>query len=191
MKQILLVAGSAALLSACAATGPQTAWAKPDVSKVDYVTDLGMCTGLAAMAESGNGSNTAGGINGQNSSVPDTKGSDAGKAAGQSAGASGGATPAPSGAAFPTGGGMYRDSADPDIVQRAATQQRTQEMAVKRARTEALKSCYVERGYQEITLTPEQRAHLGTLKQGSNEYLAYLAKIGADPAVIKAQSKAK
>jgi hypothetical protein len=188
MKQILLVAGSAAFLSACTAMGPPTAWGKPGVSKVDYVADLGMCTGLAAMQEAGNGANTAGGINGRNASAPTGGGGDAAKAAGTGSGT----TSAPSGAAIPTGGGgLYRESADPDIVQRAATQQRSQEMAAKKARSEALKSCYTERGYQEFKLTPEQRAHLGTLKPGSNEYLSYLAEIGSDPSMVKSPIPAK
>jgi hypothetical protein len=58
-------------------------------------------------------------------------------------------------------------------------------MTAQRQRTEALKSCYVERGYSEFRLTPEQRLHLGTLKKGTNEYLQYLAEIGTDPSVAK------
>jgi hypothetical protein len=58
-------------------------------------------------------------------------------------------------------------------------------MAAQRMRTEALKSCYVERGYQEFKLTPEQRQHLGTLKKGTNEYLQYLAEIGTSPAAAR------
>lgn len=56
------------------------------------------------------------------------------------------------------GGRIYRDSAPPDVVNRAATQQQTQQMASQRMRSEALKSCYTERGYHEFKLTPEQRA---------------------------------
>jgi hypothetical protein len=73
--------------------------------------------------------------------------------------------------------------ASSDYAQRAATQQRTQEMMVKRARADTLKGCLTERGYREITLSAEQRAHLATLKAGSNEYHEYLYKIGSDPAV--------
>jgi hypothetical protein len=172
MKSILMLAVSAALLSACAATGPETAWGKPGISKVDYVTDLGTCTAMSAMAEAGNGANTAGGLNGKNSSAPAQTGADAARAGGQSGG------PSP-GAAVPTGGGgPYRDSAPADVVNRAATQQQSQQMAASRARSEALKSCYSGLGYQEFKLTPEQRAHLGTLKKGTNEYLQYLAEIG-------------
>jgi hypothetical protein len=184
MKSILMLAVSAALLSACAATGPETAWGKPGISKVDYVTDLGTCTAKSAMAEAGNGANTAGGLSGKNSSAPAPTGADAAKA--------GGANQPPPGAAMPTGGGgVYRDSAPPDVVNRAATQQQTQQMAAARARTEALKSCYVDLGYQEFRLTPEQRQHLGTLKKGTNEYLQYLAEIGTATSVAKSQPAAK
>jgi len=173
MKSVLLLAVSAGLLSACV-TGPETVWGKPGISKVDYVTDLGTCTAMSEMAKSGNGANTAGGINGSNSSAPGSTGGDAAKGAG--------ANQASPGAAVPTGGGgVYRDSAPADVVNRAATQQQSQQMAASRLRTEAFKTCYVERGYQEFKLTPEQRQHLGTLKKGTNEYLQYLAEIGTAP----------
>lgn len=188
MKSILMVAVSAALLSACAATGPDTAWGKPGVSKVDYVTDMGTCTAMAALTQGGNAANSAGGTSGQNNptnnGLPATPGSSSSQAAG-----AGGATGAPAssaGAAAPVGGSLYRDSTPQDVVNRAANQQQAQVIAAKRARAEALKSCYVEHGYQEFKLTPEQRAHLGTLKQGTNEYLQYLAEIGASP---KTQSR--
>ena len=185
MKSILMLAVSAALLSACAATGPETAWGKPGISKVDYVTDLGTCTARSAMAEVGNGANTAGGLSGKNSSAPGSTGADAAKAGGQNSNAS-------PGAAMPTGGGgVYRDSAPPDVVNRAATQQQTQQMAASRARSEALKSCYSELGYQEFKLTPEQRVRLGTLKKGTNEYLQYLAEIGTSTAVVKSSPATK
>jgi len=184
MKKILLVAAIAAVMTACATPGQQTAWGKANVSKVDYGTDVGMCTGFAAMAASGNGANTAGGINGANGTAQ-TRGGDSARAAGP-------AGSGPTGAAFPTGGGgAYRDSAPPDVVSRAATQQRTQEMAAQRARSEALSSCLTERGYTEFKLTAEQRAHLATLKEGSNEYHQYLYQLGADPAVVKAQAAKK
>ena len=184
MKQILLVAAVAAVLTACATPAQQTAWGKPNVSKVDYGTDVGMCTGFAAMAASGNGANTAGGINGSNGSVQ-SRGGDAARTGGR-------AGSGPSGGAFPTGGGgAYRDSAPPDVVSRAATQQRTQDMAAARARTEALSSCLTERGYTEFKLTAEQRAHLATLKEGSNEFHQYLYQLGADPEVVKAQAAKK
>lgn len=180
MKAILSVAISVALLSACAATGPETAWGKPGASKFDYVTDLGTCSAKAVMAETGNGANTAGGMNGQNNSAPPTTGADAAKAAAVAGG------PSP-GAATPTGGnGVYRDSAPVDVVNRAATQQTTQQMAALRLRNDALSSCYKELGYQQFKLTPEQQAHLGSLEKGSNEYLQYLSEIATDPALLKA-----
>lgn len=173
MKSIILVAVSAALMSACAATGPQTAWGKPGVSKVDYVTDLGTCTAMAAMTQSNNATTT---IDPQTGALPQTPGS----ATSQSGGASDASSSA--GAAAPIGGGgMYRDSTPTDVVNRAANQQQAQEIAAKRARVDALKSCYAERGYKEFKLTPEQSARLATMQQGSNEYLQYLAEIGANP----------
>jgi hypothetical protein len=179
MKAILSAALCVALLGACAAPGPVTAWGKPGASNFDYVTDLGTCSAMAAMAESANGANTAGGLSGRNNSAPPTTGADAAKAAGPSGGP-------PPGAATPTGGGgVYRDSAPVDVVNRAATQQTTQQMAAQRMRNDALRSCYTERGYQEFKLTPEQREHLGSLEKGSSEYLQYLADIATDPAVLE------
>lgn len=179
MKAILSVAMSMTLLSACATTAPETAWGKPGASKFDYVTDLGTCSAKAAMAESSNGANTAGGLNGRNSSAPPTTGGDAAKAAGQAGG------PSP-GAATPTGGGgVYRDSVPADVANRAATQQTAQQMAAQRIRNDALTSCYTELGYHQFKLSPEQRAHLGSLERGSNEYLQYLSDIATDPALLK------
>ena len=186
MKSIFLFAVSAALLSACAASGPPTAWGKPGVSQVDYVTDLGTCTAQAAMTQGGNGAYSAGGINGQNNSAPTQQAS--GNANAGAAGAGAGTSSNSAGAAAPIGGSVYRDSAPPDVVNRAANQQQAQEIAAKRARAEAFKSCYVQRGYKEFTLTPEQRAKLGSLQPGSNAYLQYLAEIGADASVFSAQS---
>jgi hypothetical protein len=193
MNRTILVVAMAATMAGCAAQGPKTAWAKANVSKQDYGTDVGMCTGYAAMATSGNGANTAGGINGQNGGAMGTGTQDQ-----QRAGAgSSGPAPTPtgpqngaggSGAAFPTGTGAYRESMSDDMVTRAATQQRTQEMAKLRAQQMALSSCLTKRGYTEIELTSAQRAELGKFKEGSKEYLEYLYKLGADPTVISAQS---
>src|SRR5687767_1896059 len=160
MKPILLVAataGAIVLLGGCA-SAPPTAWGKANVSKVDYGTDIGMCTGLAAMQGAGNGANTAGGIHGRNASAPATNQGDAARTAGRS-GSNTGVIPS-------SGGGMYRDSAPQDVVQRAATQQQTQEMAVKRARADAFKSCITERGYQQFVLSAEQRQQLAKLTPG-------------------------
>lgn len=183
MKSIFLIAVSAALLSACAATGPKTAWGKPGVTKVEYVTDLGTCTAQAAMTQGTSGSEVAGGLSGQNNSAGNglKQTNTAQPPAGQSSSAS-------AGAATPIGGSIYRDSAPTDVVNRAANQQQAAEIAASRAKAQAMKSCYVERGYKEFTLTPEQRAKLGSLQPGSNAYLQYLAEIGADASVISAQA---
>jgi hypothetical protein len=170
MKSMLFAAGVIAALSACATTTLPTAWGKAGVSKSDYGNDVGMCTGLAAQAGGGSGVNTAGGVSGKN------------------AGAGAGAAPVGGGAGT-VAAGTYQGMASSDYAQRAATQQRSQEMAAKRAQADAYKGCLVERGYKEFTLTPEQSAHLASLKAGSNEYLEYLYKLGSDPAVVGAASK--
>jgi hypothetical protein len=186
MKSILFVAAAAATLCACATPAPPTAWGKPGVSMIDYRLDAGQCAVRAATATpENNGANTAGGINGAApASIP--KGSNTSAGSGGMAQGSGPSAPA-GGGAISTSGGLYRDSADPDIVQRAATQQRTRDMAIQRARVTALKTCLIDRGYQEFQLTAEQRAHLATLPQGSDERRDYLYKLGTDPAVIKSQ----
>ena len=74
---------------------------------------------------------------------------------------------------------------------RAATQQQAQEVAANKARAQRLKSCLVERGYTEFALTSEQRAHLATLPEGSDERREFLFKLGTDPAVLKSQALAK
>jgi hypothetical protein len=168
MKSSLFAAGIVVALCGCAATGQPTAWGKPGVSKPDYGNDIGMCTGLASQQASGNGANTAGGVNGRNNSSS----SDVANAGG------GAGTPA---------GGTYQGMASGDFAQRAATQQRAQEMAVKRMQAEAFRNCLVERGYQEFKLTPEQRAKLGSLKNGSEEYYEYLYSLGSDAQVVGAQ----
>jgi hypothetical protein len=178
MKIILSFAICGALLSGCAAKGPETAWGKPGISRENYVADLGACMATAGMTTTANGSNTAGGMNGHNPEAPAGNASDYGR--GQ------GGTGVPTGGAVVVGGGgVYRDSAPQDFVNRAATQQQTQQMAAQRAATDTYRTCYVQLGYQEFKLTAEQRQHLGTLKSGSNEYLQYLADIGTNPAMLK------
>jgi hypothetical protein len=183
MKPLLLVALSAVFLGACATSAPPTAWGKPGVSMLDYRMDAGQCAVLAATATpENNGSNTAGGIDGSNTTIPPRPGE-----AAQAAGPANPPGAPPSGAAFPTGGGgMYAENASQDFVQRAATQQRTRDMAIQKARGEALKTCLVERGYQEFQLTPDERAHLAKLPQGSDERREYLYKLGTDPAKVGA-----
>lgn len=176
MKTVLSIATSFAFLSGCAATGPATAWGKPGISKFDYVTDLGICTGTAALTQTGNGANTAGGLSGKNPEVLSGNNSDAARASGIPGTAVGTAVPV-------GGGGVYRDSAPVDVVNRAAAQQTTQQMAAQRKSVDTLRSCYVERGYQEFRLTPEQRRRLGSLEKGSNAYLQYLSDIATDPAL--------
>ena len=152
---------------------------------LDYRTDGGQCAVMAASSNpGGNGANTAGGISGQNSGAPQ----------GNGASTSGGPNTdsAPSTGAFPTGGGgAYRENASDDFVNRAAMQQRSREIAAQKARTERLKGCLVERGYTEFTLTPEQRKHLESLPQGSDERRDYLYKLGTDPQVLQQQAVAK
>ena len=190
MKTILFVAAAAAIMCACTTTAaPPTAWGKEGVSMIDYRLDAGQCAVRAATARpEDNGANTAGGINGSApASIP--KG---GGGSSTTANSDGSVSPsAPSGGAISTSGSLYRDSADPDMVQRAATQQRTRDMAIQRARVFALKTCLVERGYQEFQLTAEQRQHLATLPQGSDERRDYLYKLGTDPAVFKTQPAVK
>ena len=83
---------------------------------------------------------------------------------------------------------MYRDGNNADYASRAATQQQLREVAVAKARTQALKNCLVERGYTEFNLTSEQKATLATLPEGSSERREYLYKLGTDASVLKAQA---
>jgi hypothetical protein len=130
-----------------------------------------------------NGANSAGGINGQNPSAPPQTASGSATAA---AGAPSVGTNAPS-----ISGSTYRDSASADFVNRAAMQQRTEEMAAQRARNDILHSCLVSRGYTEFELTPEQRKQLDKLPQGSEERRQFLYKLGTDPEVLSKQSITK
>jgi hypothetical protein len=155
---------------------------------LDYRTDGGQCAVLAATANTEtNGAHTAGGLSGTNTSrLPPPAERSGGPVVSQ------GPTPAPSGAAFPTGpGGAYRDNTAPDVVSRAATQQTAQELAAQKAKTEQLKFCLVDRGYTEFSLTPEQRAHLATLPQGSDARREFLYKLGTDPGVLRSQAVKK
>jgi hypothetical protein len=178
MKNYILLALGAPVLVACAATGPATSWGKENVSMEDYRVDGALCAMVAAGKKiDDNAANTAGGINGKNSTG----------STGTPSVATGPGTGTNTGAAFPTGGGgAYRESASPDMVSRAAQQQRSQELAAQRARNDMLRSCLVNRGYTEFRLTPEQRQHLSTLPEGSDARREYLHKLGSDPSVIKA-----
>jgi hypothetical protein len=166
MKHWWVAAGLVVAFSGCSTTtGPVTAWGKPGVTKPEFGNDIGMCTGLAAQQSSGSGTNTAGGVSGRNNS------SSAGSA---TAGASSGTV----------AGGTYQGMASGDFAQRAATQQRAQEMAAKRMQADAYRNCLAQRGYKEFTLTPEQRAKLGSFKAGTEEYYEYLYTLGSDPKVV-------
>jgi hypothetical protein len=178
--QMLACATAAAALVACSTTpSTQLAWGKAGVSKQDFGTDIGNCTGLAAATEStDNGANTAGGISGKNATGG---GQGVASNSGPSVGASAGSPQT-------IGGGTYRDMANPDLVQRAATQQRAQEMNKVRASQGVLKSCLTERGYREFSLTPEQHAVLAKLPLGSNDYYEYLYKLGSDAEVMAKQA---
>lgn len=179
MKSLLVSALIAPLIVGCASTGPMTSWGKEGVSMTDYRVDGAYCAVMAANAQPGdNGANTAGGINGKNSSLPSSPAVSTGIGSGS-----------PSGASFPTGGGgAYRDSAPPDVVSRAAQQQRTQELAVQRAKADTLKSCLSGKGYVEFRLTPEQQKKLATLAEGSDARREYLYQLGTDPAVLKSSN---
>ena len=147
---------------------------------LDYRTDAGQCAVLATTKQTEtDAAKQAGGINGQNSGAPSQA-----PAGGQGSAGGAGST----GAVNPVGGGTYRDSASADFVNRAANQQRAQEMAAQRARNDALKFCLVNRGYSEFELTGEQRAALSKLPPGSDERREYLYKLGTDPDVLTRQS---
>jgi hypothetical protein len=181
MRSAAYVVTVVACLHGCAASGPETAWGKAGVTRYVYGTDLGMCTGLAAQQDAGSGANTAGGISGQNNTPP--RDSPARDAQRSDPGGQAPVTQAPTPSSLPSTG-TYSGTVSADYAQRAATQQRAQEMLTKRARAEAFRHCITGRGYREFTLTPQQRAHLATLKAGSSEYHEYLYTLGSDPAVV-------
>ena len=187
MKARLLAACVAIASCACSTTGQSTSWGKAGVSKVDYGTDIGMCTGLAAQHAGDTSPNTAGGIGGENNQAQ--TGGDRG--ATTQPGPGGTPPPATQGGTVGStpAGGVYSGVASADYAQRAATQQRTQEMLAKRAQSDALKNCLTKRGYKEFTLTAEQRAHLAQIKTGSNEYHQYLYSLASDPAIVGIAAK--
>ena len=190
MKAISLVVCASAVLAGCSVNGstPLTAWGKKDVTMLDYRTDGGQCAVLAAtLSTNDNAAKSAGGINGQNSVPPAGPGASGSSAA--SSGSVGGAAAAPG--AGTASAGTYRDTPSADYVNRAAMQQRTQEMAEQRARNDKLKSCLSGRGYTEFSLTAEQRAELDKLPAGSDARRDYLYKLGTDPDVLARQSLKK
>jgi len=180
MKIIPLAAIAVAVagLSACSVnTGHArpTSWGKEGVSKLDYQTDGILCATLAERVEPGNAGKVAGGLSGSN-------------AGGGGGGASGSGGSQGGGSLSTLGGGTYRETAPPDVVNRAANQQVSREMQVKQLRMDALRSCLVERGYTEFTLTDEERAKVDSLPQGSDERTNYLYKLGTNPEILKARA---
>ncbi len=188
-KFLVPVVCTAALGVGCSmnSSTPMTAWGMKDVSMLQYRTDAGQCAVIAATGETntGNSANTAGGIYGQNSAAPPRKptGTEGAASTVPNAPASSDAATAQS-----TSGGTYSGIASSDFADRAATQQRTQEMAEQRARADALKSCLSGRGYTEFELTSQQRAELARLPEGSDERRDYLFKLGTDPSVLSNQA---
>jgi len=178
---VLAVAG----MAACSVNATKTtSWGKAGVSMIDYQTDTILCATLADNVGTGNGANTAGGIDGKNDVARTGGGAEAAVAHGNSGGES-------SSNAQSMSGGMYSGMASSDYASRAATQQRAQEMQIKQAKVEALHSCLVQRGYTEFDLTAEQRAELDKLPQGSDARRQYLYKLGTDPNVLKSATAAK
>jgi len=188
MRPTLVVLMAVAAAGGCTVNGaaPLTSWGKEGITMLDYRTDAGQCALIGATTGYGeNGAKNAGGISGQNSTVPVLGPSGATAANSAAAGAGSGTV---SGPPKTIGSGTYRDAASPDFVNRAANQQRDQEMAAQRARKDALKFCLANRGYTEFELTAEQRAVLSKLPQGSDQRREYLYKLGTDPDVLSRQA---
>lgn len=184
-KNLSATIALACLAAACASGpgGPTTSWGKAGVSMVDYRVDAGQCAVMAATAGTNeNGAGAAGGLNGSNAQPTTGGGAGAAIAAGPSAGSTMSAT-----GGMPTGSSMYRDSPPEDFTARAAMQQRTAELEATRARQRIQQDCLRQRGYREFRLTDEQRAHLATLPEGSDERRQYLYSLGADPNVLAHQ----
>lgn len=190
MNSTRLMVIAAMVLAGCSmnSSQPTTAWGKKGITMLDYRTDAGQCAMIAVtLSPAQNGANTAGGISGQNSAPPPQSQSGSVVSRGVPPGASG-----PNATSGPRtlGSNTYRDSASADFVNRAAMQQSSQEMAAQRARADALKSCLTNRGYTEFALTPQQRAELSRLPQGSDERREYLYRLGTDPQVLTGQAVA-
>lgn len=173
------VAATVVALAGCSVNSNKaTSWGKVGVSRLDYQADTLLCATLAQQTGGDAAQNTAGGVNGKNGTGRVPGGNENG------AGNSGGTGNAPS-----IGGGTYEGHASPDFVSRAANQQRAQEMQLKQARVETVRRCLVERGYTEFELSPEQRAELAQLPQGSEQRLDYLYKLGTNPDFVKSKPR--
>jgi hypothetical protein len=171
-KSLVAAAVAASIALGCSVNSNKaTSWGKENVTKLDYQADTLLCATLAQQESGDSGENSAGGINGKNGS---------GRIAGDGASSAGSTTNAQS-----IGGGTYEGHATADYVSRAANQQRAQEMQLKQARLETVRKCLVERGYTEFELTPEQRAELAQLPQGSQARLDYLYKLGTNPDFLR------
>lgn len=180
----------AVALSGCSINGrqPLTAWGKQGVSMLDYRTDAGQCALIAVTYDKDlNDANNAGGVGGQNSTVPTQAPTGSTVASGTMPGMGG--TVATSSAIL--AGGANRDAGNVDIANRAALQQQSREMQAQRARNDALKFCLANRGYTEFALTREQRTMLETLPQGSDQRREYLYHLGTDPQVLASQAVAQ
>ncbi|MES1200622.1 MAG: hypothetical protein ABUS57_04150 [Pseudomonadota bacterium] len=181
MSRSIIAVVSLTALCACA-TSPgssagQTSWGKAGVSLVDYRVDAAQCAVIAAQTNPNeNAAGTAGGIGQQN-----------GQPVMGNAVTTGPSSSTVGAGAPSLGGGVYRDSVPSDFVTRAATQQRSQEMDMQRARLQVQRNCLSQRGYREFRLTEEQRAHLATLPEGTDERRAYLYSLGSSAAVLNAQ----
>ena len=187
MRPTLVVLMAVAAAGGCTVNGaaPLTSWGKEGITMLDYRTDAGQCALIGATTGYGeNGAKNAGGISGQNSTVPVLGPSGATAANSAAAGAGSGTV---SGPPKTIGSGTYRDAASPDFVNRAVTQQQNQEMAAQRAGNDALRFCLASRGYVEFALTKEQRAQLSRLEQGSEARRQYLFSLGTDPDVLSRQ----
>jgi hypothetical protein len=178
MKMISLATLAVAGLAACSVnsghTSRPTSWGKEGVSMLDYQTDSILCATLAERAQADSGAKTAGGINGSNNGA-------GGGTASSSAGSQGG------GSFGSLSGGTYRETASPDLVNRAANQYQTREMQLKQARMDALRSCLVGRGYTEFELTDAERAKVDSLAPGSDARQQYLYTLGTNPEILKAR----
>jgi len=173
-KSLISAAVAASIALGCSVNSNKaTSWGKENVSKLDYQADTLLCATLAQQRNGDNAEKSAGGINGKNGTGRLPGGSD-------NVGNSAGGGTAPS-----IGGGTYEGHASPDLVSRAANQQRAQEMQLKQARMETVRKCLVDRGYTEFELTAEQRAELAQLPQGSQARLDYLYKLGTNPDFLK------
>lgn len=174
------IASGMLALGGCSTSSRQVAWGKPGVSRIDYGTDVGMCTGLSVVQKTGNQTNSAGGTEGRNVEASRNSEGSSGSQVGPPASNGGVSAPMPA-------TGAYSGMTSADFAQRAANQQQSREMAQKRARAEAFRTCLVERGYREFALTREQQAELARHRKGTDAHVEYLYTLGSDAAVLEKQ----